>query len=124
MLLIIINDFIFSNKLEVLELLAPQQIAEILELNLPTLPDKDVIINVVFDFLTQSSQEKKFSGFLPYLVVSLPQVNNIKHFLFIQDLHCSQFVSNTFYSPSSLRQTFPVRRTKYCKCKSKQYNVF
>ncbi|XP_028270757.1 uncharacterized protein mslnb isoform X2 [Parambassis ranga] len=71
-LLLLKPDF---NPLEALELLAPQQIAEILELKLPTLPDKDVIINVLFDFLTQSSQEKTFSGFLPYLVVSLPQAN-------------------------------------------------
>ncbi|XP_023262765.1 uncharacterized protein LOC111655549 [Seriola lalandi dorsalis] len=63
------------NPLEVLRLLTPKQSAELLVLPLPTLPDKDVIINMLFDYLTEAPEQKKLSEFLFYLVMFLDQGN-------------------------------------------------
>ena len=53
-------------QLEVLHLLSPKQIAEMLLLPLPTPPEKYVVINRVFDFLTESPG--RFPEVLNYLV--------------------------------------------------------
>ncbi|XP_044203497.1 uncharacterized protein LOC122979809 [Thunnus albacares] len=63
------------NPLEALRLLSPKQMAELLVLNLPTLPEQEVIINELFDFLTQESEEKKLPDFLFNLVIFLPEGN-------------------------------------------------
>ncbi|XP_029355460.1 uncharacterized protein mslnb [Echeneis naucrates] len=63
------------NPLEVLQLLTPKQSAELLVLTLPTLPDKDVIITNLLDFLTKPPEQKKLPEFLFYLVMLLPQGN-------------------------------------------------
>ncbi|KAM8772694.1 uncharacterized protein AB9X84_011354 [Acanthopagrus schlegelii] len=63
------------NPLEVLRLLTPNQTAELLVLTLPALPDKDVLINKIFDHLTQSPDQKKFTEFLSSLTL-LPQLGN------------------------------------------------
>ncbi|XP_026214815.1 uncharacterized protein LOC113161444 [Anabas testudineus] len=63
------------NPLEVLPLLTPEQTAELLVLTVPTLTNEDVIINTVFDFLTEPPRETQFSKFLVYLVMFLPQGN-------------------------------------------------
>ncbi|XP_045903462.1 uncharacterized protein LOC123969811 [Micropterus dolomieu] len=69
--LLLLNPYF--NPLDVLQLLTPAQIAEMLVLNIPTLPDKDVIINTIFDYLTESPD--KFPEFLSYLVMFLQQGN-------------------------------------------------
>ncbi|XP_067354741.1 uncharacterized protein [Channa argus] len=61
------------NSLEVLPVLTPKQTAELLLLNDPTLPGKDVIINAVFEYLTQVPEQ--LPEFLFYLVMFLPQGN-------------------------------------------------
>ncbi|KAM7419684.1 hypothetical protein PAMA_016664 [Pampus argenteus] len=63
------------DPLEALQLLSPKQTAELLVLTLDTLPEKDVIINLLFDFLTEPSEEKKIPEFLSYLVMFLHQGN-------------------------------------------------
>ncbi|XP_041790221.1 uncharacterized protein LOC121604710 [Chelmon rostratus] len=63
------------NPLEVLRFLTPKQTAELLVLTLPTLPDKDIVINMIFDHLTESLDERKFREFLSELVVELQQGN-------------------------------------------------
>ncbi|XP_070684242.1 uncharacterized protein mslnb [Pempheris klunzingeri] len=59
------------NPLEVLRHLTPKQSAELLVSTLPALPEKDVIINMLFDELTPD--EKKLPEFLSYLVMFLQQ---------------------------------------------------
>ncbi|KAM7394590.1 hypothetical protein PAMP_021381 [Pampus punctatissimus] len=63
------------DPLEVLQLLSPKQSAELLVLTLNTLPEKDVIINLLFDFLTEPDEEEKLPEFLSYLVMFLHQGN-------------------------------------------------
>ncbi|XP_034747407.1 uncharacterized protein LOC117956442 [Etheostoma cragini] len=71
--IISITDFYKFNLnfsgLEVLPLLSPSQIADLLILPLPTPPEKDVVIERVFDFLLESPQYKK----LPDILSSLRQ---------------------------------------------------
>lgn len=55
-------------QLEVLHLLTPKQTAELLVLPLPTPPEKDVVVNRVFDFLLASPKDRKFKEVLHYLV--------------------------------------------------------
>lgn len=60
----------FPVQLEVLHLLSPRQIAEMLLLPLPTPPEKDVVINQIFDFLLESPRERgllEVLGELAYL---------------------------------------------------------
>lgn len=61
------------NPLEVLRQLSPKQMAELLVLNLES--EKEVIINLLFDFLTQESEERKLPEFLLSLVMFLRQGN-------------------------------------------------
>ncbi|XP_052370176.1 uncharacterized protein mslnb [Oncorhynchus keta] len=56
------------SALSALEVLSPKQTAELVVLPLPGLPGKDVIINTVFDFLTESPKERKLSDFLYHLI--------------------------------------------------------
>ncbi|XP_040892778.1 uncharacterized protein LOC121181061 isoform X2 [Toxotes jaculatrix] len=65
----------YFNPLDVLQLLTPKQSAELLALTLPALPHKDVIINMLFDYLTEPPEQKKFSEFLLHLVTFVPQGN-------------------------------------------------
>ncbi|XP_044043889.1 uncharacterized protein LOC122872151 [Siniperca chuatsi] len=58
------------NPLEVLQLLTPKQSAELL-----VLTDKDVIINMIFDYLTESPDKGNIPEFLFYLVMFLKQGN-------------------------------------------------
>ncbi|KAF1394729.1 hypothetical protein PFLUV_G00004170 [Perca fluviatilis] len=68
-----ITDFYKLNSnfsgLEVLPLLSPSQIADLLILPLPTPPEKDVVIDRVFDFLLESPEYMK----LPEVLSSLLQ---------------------------------------------------
>ncbi|KAL7405207.1 hypothetical protein ABVT39_025204 [Epinephelus coioides] len=52
------------NPLEVLQLLTPEQTAELLVLNYPNSPEKDVIIDMIFDHLTNSPDEMNLQHFL------------------------------------------------------------
>ncbi|KAK1886019.1 Mesothelin-like protein [Dissostichus eleginoides] len=63
------------NPLEALRLLTPLQTAELLLVNLPSDLDKDAIINVIFDFLTESPDEKKLQEFLMNLAMLHNQAN-------------------------------------------------
>ncbi|KAM9770399.1 uncharacterized protein mslnb [Menidia menidia] len=67
-----ITDFYKLNPsfsgLEALHLLSPKQLAEILLLPLRTPPQKDVVINRVFDFLMESPKVRKFPEVLHHLV--------------------------------------------------------
>ncbi|XP_071382780.1 uncharacterized protein mslna [Centroberyx affinis] len=55
--------------LEVLRLLSPKQTAELLVLPLSTLPGKEVLINYLFDYLTESPEDRRFAEFLSHLVM-------------------------------------------------------
>lgn len=55
-------------QLEVLHLLSPNQTAELLLLDLPTPPEKDEVIDRVFDFLLESPEDRRFSEVLSSLV--------------------------------------------------------
>ncbi|XP_019215794.1 uncharacterized protein LOC102080602 [Oreochromis niloticus] len=61
------------NPIEVLTLLTAQQSAELL--SLPNLPDKAVIINALFDYLTVSAEQNKFTEFLTNLTVFIHPEN-------------------------------------------------
>ncbi|XP_039469157.1 uncharacterized protein LOC116314637 [Oreochromis aureus] len=61
------------NPIEVLTLLTAQQSAELL--SLPNLPDKAVIINALFDYLTVSPEQNKFTEFLTNLTVFIHPEN-------------------------------------------------
>ncbi|XP_051242514.1 uncharacterized protein mslnb isoform X42 [Dicentrarchus labrax] len=63
------------NPLEALRLLTPKQSAELLVVTLPAHPDKDVVINMIFDYLTESPNEMKFTEFLSHLVMFVQQGN-------------------------------------------------
>ncbi|KAG7222575.1 hypothetical protein INR49_016172 [Caranx melampygus] len=63
------------NPLEALRLLTPKQTAELLLLDLPTLPDEDVVINEVFDYLTEPPQQQKIPEFLFHLITFLEKGN-------------------------------------------------
>ncbi|KAM9493001.1 uncharacterized protein ACWYII_004701 [Salvelinus alpinus] len=63
------------SPLSALEVLSPKQTAELVVLPLPGLPGKDVIINTVFDFLTESPKERKLPEFLQQLVSLIKQEN-------------------------------------------------
>uniref|UniRef100_A0A8C4IBT8 Mesothelin-like protein n=1 Tax=Dicentrarchus labrax TaxID=13489 RepID=A0A8C4IBT8_DICLA len=64
------------NPLEALQLLTPKQSAELLlVVTLPAHPDKDVVINMIFDYLTESPNEMKFTEFLSHLVMFVQQGN-------------------------------------------------
>lgn len=60
--------FCFRVQLEVLHLLSPNQTAQLLLLPLPTPPEKDVVINRVFDFLFESPEDRRLSEVLSSLV--------------------------------------------------------
>ncbi|XP_074485882.1 uncharacterized protein LOC141764496 isoform X2 [Sebastes fasciatus] len=66
-----ITDFYKLNPnfsgLEVLHLLSPRQIAQLLLLPLPTPPEKDVVIDRVFDFLLENPEDGKLLEVLSYL---------------------------------------------------------
>ena len=55
-------------QLEALEVMSPHQTAELLLLPLPVPPEKDDVINRVFDFLTESPEERKLPEVLLHLV--------------------------------------------------------
>ncbi|XP_068583671.1 uncharacterized protein [Cebidichthys violaceus] len=63
-----VTDFYKLNPnfsgLEVLPQLSPRQIAEMLALPLPTPPEKDVVINRVFDFLLESPENRQLQEVL------------------------------------------------------------
>ena len=61
-------------QLEALEVLSPHQTAELLLLPLPVPPEKDDVINRVFDFLTESPEERKLPEVLLHLVNMSHQV--------------------------------------------------
>ncbi|XP_015820458.1 uncharacterized protein [Nothobranchius furzeri] len=56
------------NPLGALQFLTPVQTAELLVLNISSLPNKDAIINLLFDYMTQLPKERNFTGFLSQLV--------------------------------------------------------
>eukprot|EP00063_Salmo_salar_P010744 XP_013985579.1 PREDICTED: uncharacterized protein LOC106564110 [Salmo salar] len=56
------------SALSALEVLSPKQTAELVVLPLPGLPGKAVIINTVFDYLTESPKERKLPDFLYHLI--------------------------------------------------------
>ncbi|XP_045069119.1 uncharacterized protein LOC121563399 [Coregonus clupeaformis] len=64
------------SPLSALEVLSPKQTAELLVLPLPGLPGKNVIINTVFDYLTELPKERRLPEFLQQLV-SLSKQENI-----------------------------------------------
>ncbi|XP_036388707.1 uncharacterized protein mslnb [Megalops cyprinoides] len=56
-------------SLEALPLLSPKQTAELVVLPLPGLPEKNLIINTVFDHLLESPKDRNLMEFLHYLVM-------------------------------------------------------
>ncbi|XP_067115078.1 uncharacterized protein mslnb [Osmerus mordax] len=63
------------SALEALEVLSPHQTAELLLLPLPVPPEKDYVINRVFDFLTESPEERKLPEVLLHLVNMSHQIS-------------------------------------------------
>ncbi|XP_042340408.1 uncharacterized protein LOC121941647 [Plectropomus leopardus] len=59
----------YFNPLEVLQLLTPQQSAELLVVILPTSLDKDAIINAILDHLTETPDKTGLQEFLIYLSI-------------------------------------------------------
>lgn len=66
-------------------LLTAQQSAELL--SLPNLPDKAVIINALFDYLTVSAEQNKFTEFLTNLTVFIHPVKRATAFLLSHHVH-------------------------------------
>ncbi|AWP05264.1 putative mesothelin [Scophthalmus maximus] len=63
------------SPLKVLRLLTPKQSAELLLSTLPALPGKEVVIDRLFDSLTEVREQEKLPEFLFFLVMFLPQGN-------------------------------------------------
>ncbi|CAL8285764.1 unnamed protein product [Arctogadus glacialis] len=61
--------------LETLEILSPQQTAQLLVLPLPSPEGKEVIINAVFDYLLQAPEEHQFQEVVHYTAMLAREVN-------------------------------------------------
>ncbi|TKS68552.1 Mesothelin-like protein [Collichthys lucidus] len=83
--------------LEVLQLLTPKQTTELLVLIHPTLPDKDALINMIFDHFNQSPDKKKFTEFLSDLVMVLQKLSALK----AEDLAAALACNRSYNSTSS-----------------------
>ncbi|XP_023189400.1 uncharacterized protein LOC111608608 isoform X6 [Xiphophorus maculatus] len=74
---VIISDLIrlnpLFNPLEALHLLTPNQTAELLGLKLPE--STDAVINMIFDYMTEAPEERKFTEFLSSLVMISETLN-------------------------------------------------
>ncbi|XP_027874233.1 uncharacterized protein mslnb isoform X10 [Xiphophorus couchianus] len=74
---VIISDLIRLNPyfkpLEALHLLTPNQTAELLGLMLPE--STDAVINMIFDYMTEAPEERKFTEFLSSLVMISKTLN-------------------------------------------------
>ncbi|KAG7492035.1 hypothetical protein MATL_G00009900 [Megalops atlanticus] len=74
-----LSDLLTINKdfapLEALPLLSPKQTAELVVLSLPGPPQKNLIINTVFDYLLESPEERNVMEFLHYLVMLSAEAN-------------------------------------------------
>lgn len=106
-------SFLFrSSQLEALRLLTPKQAAELLLLDLPSLPGEDVVINEVFDYLTEPLQQQKIPEFLFHLIMFLERVKLPTFFL-----HSSVCISTSIFIFvfSISRGTFPAYRTEHCE---------
>ncbi|KAE8300447.1 Mesothelin Pre-pro-megakaryocyte-potentiating factor [Larimichthys crocea] len=117
--------------LEVLQLLTPKQTAELLVLIHPTLPDKDALINMIFDHFNQSSDKKKFTDFLSDLVMVLQKAN----------LSCSSYktlskrldmamagvyydaASSIIYTKMVLSKHLPLVHCNHDKCTKLQHRL-
>lgn len=64
----LIPFFLCGVQLGVLHLLSPKQTAELLLLPLPTPPEKDVVIDRVFDFLLEAPEDRRLSEVLSSLI--------------------------------------------------------
>lgn len=65
-------------QLELLHLLSPNQTAELLLLPLPAPPEKDVVVDRVFDFLLESPEDRKLSEVLSSLARLAREVPALK----------------------------------------------
>ncbi|KAE8300477.1 Mesothelin Pre-pro-megakaryocyte-potentiating factor [Larimichthys crocea] len=90
---------LLANKLEVLQLLTPKQTAELLVLIHPTLPDKDALINMIFDHFNQSPDKKKFTDFLSDLVMVLQKLSALKAEDLAATLACNRSYNSTSSRP-------------------------
>ncbi|TKS68567.1 Mesothelin-like protein [Collichthys lucidus] len=117
--------------LEVLQLLTPKQTAELLVLIHPTLPDKDVLLNMIFDHFNQSPDKKKFTDFLSNLVMVLQKAN----------LSCSSYktlfnrldmamtgvsldvASSIIYTKMALSKHLPPVHCNHDKCTKLQHRL-
>nr|XP_057946646.1 uncharacterized protein LOC131140343 isoform X1 [Doryrhamphus excisus] len=74
-----VKDFYYLNPyfsgLDVLALLSPRQMAQMIILPLPTPPDKEVVINEVFDFLQESPRDRRLLDVLRAMVPLAIQEN-------------------------------------------------
>lgn len=61
-------------QLEALRVLTPKQIAELVVLDLPGLPEKEAIVTMVFDHLTDSPDEGRLADFLRYFAMLFQMV--------------------------------------------------
>lgn len=73
----LISSHLSPLQLEALQLLSPNQTAEMLLLPLPTPPEKEVVINQVFDFLLESPTDGKLIKVLHYLVQLAKEVMDL-----------------------------------------------
>ena len=61
-------------QLETLEILSPQQTAQLLVLPLPSPEGKEVIINAVFDYLLEAPEEHQFQEVVHYTAMLAREV--------------------------------------------------
>ncbi|XP_029982549.1 uncharacterized protein mslnb [Sphaeramia orbicularis] len=115
------------NPLEALQLLTPKQIAEMLMLNLPTLPEKNTLINILFDYLTESPGQMKFQKFLSFLPMVVAQGNfscsSIKTLFTRMDLAMATAPLNTASTISYIKLTLSKNIPLGCIIYSGQCNV-
>lgn len=77
--LLVIRSFSLSPvQLEVLPLLSPKQIAGMLLLPLPTPPEKDIVIDRVFDFLFESPEDARLPEVLHELLYLINKVTALQ----------------------------------------------
>ncbi|KAK5926100.1 hypothetical protein CgunFtcFv8_021697 [Champsocephalus gunnari] len=115
------------NPLEALRLLTPLQTAELLQVNLPSDLDKDAIINVIFDFLTESPDEKKLQEFLMNLAMLHDQANftcsSYKTLYTRMDMALSSVSVNTAHTITYIKMELSKYIPPGCIIYSRQCNV-
>lgn len=67
--------FVYVFQIDALAVLSPRQTAELIVEDLPGLPEKSEIINVVFSYILISPEERGLLEMLEHLIMLAGQVN-------------------------------------------------